>query len=351
MSHRPVAKATRGFTLVELLIVIGIIAVLIGMLLPSLSRARQQAKVVNCASNLRQILQAALAYAVDNRGFLPPRQNAGYAPIGNTGEEYAYLFYTNQTGKLVGSNLGLLMEGGYIERQDLAWLNANNPNTGFPNYCNTSVAGVRYDPGIDVDALSQATGNHSNYNGLIYSTSYLFNPHDAFTSLNTTWGNGSPTVVATATTTGDRVSEYTKVSSFSPYRALVTDLSMGGVGGNGYVKGLVPHPSSGVWTFNLGFIDGHVATVPDKVLIQSVYSGSYQGHGVRMPNGLEAWDSDLDILETEADNRDPMTSGGDPAAGTTALGALEYRIQGNPPIVDQPTATHTVQWHPSVPWL
>src|SRR5206468_840110 len=60
-----------GFTLVELLVVIGIIAVLITVLLPALNAAREKAKRIQCANNIRTFCQATILYANQNKGKVP----------------------------------------------------------------------------------------------------------------------------------------------------------------------------------------------------------------------------------------------------------------------------------------
>lgn len=106
-------KLQTAFTLVELLVVIGIIAVLVGILMPALNRARQQAQQTQCMSNMRQVGVGLQMYVVENKGWLPPiapnnAQYSGGAPTPSLvecttdfGQEVVYANYPNFLGSLI----------------------------------------------------------------------------------------------------------------------------------------------------------------------------------------------------------------------------------------------------------
>jgi len=108
MTEVPMSQRTQkraGFTLVELLVVIGIIAVLISILLPTLSSARNSAKNVQCLSNLRQIGTSCVMYMQFNKGVLPPFRFESTADGGWTPGGFWANFLNEQ--KYLRGNAGL----------------------------------------------------------------------------------------------------------------------------------------------------------------------------------------------------------------------------------------------------
>ncbi|MFT5128738.1 MAG: prepilin-type processing-associated H-X9-DG protein [Rhodothermales bacterium] len=102
----------RTFSLVELLTVIAVIAILMSMLMPSLSRSRESAKRAACASNHRQIGLAAFEYARNNKMWLPPSQ-----PTLKPGWGVEAIW---QASRGLGFGHGLLIEHEYLSEADAA---------------------------------------------------------------------------------------------------------------------------------------------------------------------------------------------------------------------------------------
>jgi prepilin-type N-terminal cleavage/methylation domain-containing protein len=137
-----------AFTLVELLVVIGVIAVLMAVLLPTLAKAQQAAQRTACLSNLRQIHQAFAFYALDNRDQVPLGYRAG-TPIGagNGVKQFNSMIYSATSKRYV--LFGWLYAGGYMKTPRVFFCpSESNPQSMFNSDVNPWPPGPDGNPAI-----------------------------------------------------------------------------------------------------------------------------------------------------------------------------------------------------------
>jgi prepilin-type N-terminal cleavage/methylation domain-containing protein len=286
-------KRKSAFTLVELLVVIGIIALLISILLPALGKARYQARLVACGSNLHQIGLATFEYCADNKGFLPQRCRDGSIALSeNAGGRADFFCYTALTENPTqagdpGANLGRLMAQGYFGGKHFTWddptINTNDMHW-YP---------IRFDP-----------GQYPNDFAFHYGTSYMYNPHWA-------WCNDGVNGSVYASSSAPKlvmVSQYRTLQQMSPYHALCLCMV--------YDQGSLNHVKNGIATENVLFKDGHVAPGSSKYVYTQA---ALHPAGVLQASAGGYLDDYVDIFTAAALGKNPQTQNADPATGAPPL--------------------------------
>lgn len=335
----------KGFTLVELLVVIGIIGLLISILLPTLSKARQQAQLVRCMANLRMIGQATINYCGDNKQYLPQRNGDGVMNPGGTGPNdplQGSIFYWSQLEFLgnpngnsedttitsqpgwtdPGANIGRLIVAGYMGRIDLV----GGPNVSAGPWSfgaartNTNVAPFRFCPAqeSEVDNVQQR-----------YESSYFFNPHWAYSSLDPTPGT-------------NMVTWFKKITDMPHQYCLACDMVYNG---DSACHCTTAERARGICKWNVLFPDGHVDTAVDKYVLPAMLGAAAGGSGAGSPVSstfapARRLDDYIDIIETEADGRDPSTTTANPGIGPESVSSYlvnrEYYQHNSPTWVLRP---------------
>lgn len=237
-----------GFTLVELLVVIGIIALLISILLPALNRAREAANTVACASNLRQIGIYLNFYTQEHKGWFPPENDGG-----------------NMTweGILIASSVGDDRE----TQRAKYFVNPANPSLG---YMNDRAYGIFYCP---TNASREMRGQNPFF-------SYFFTNYTVNFAILPNWGYpaGSPLDPRVKVTGIRRATENIMAFDSIPYPSLGIGVRSVGAEklyhvlssdvntGLGYIHNGKGDRAATQGIANILYVDGHVTGTQDPGL-------------------------------------------------------------------------------------
>lgn len=246
-------RLSRAFTLVELLVVIGVIALLIAILLPALQKAKRQAKLIQCASNLRQYGTLLQLYATEHNRVVPLFYSTWIGGNTANGKSFpiASMMMTYGTAASTNSNLTPLGQALFTTRyvKSSNWLIFGCPLQRNPRFIITRPPAA---------------------NGLIGYVGYAVRPESNYSPVI----NGSSQVTGFGFSNSGTVKpNYPKITSFKSNQALASDLLVvrtTGVDANGYSAWPWIEQTHLTTNCSVFYADGSVRLVP-----YGVYKASY----------------------------------------------------------------------------
>ncbi len=240
-------KKKKNFTLIELLVVIAIIAILAGLLLPSLTLARNKAKETSCVANIKQIGIATKMYIDDN-------------------DSYYMVNYKDSSGNRISFDdlLGCGYDGRNMNQTGLNddYIDSNDQGKTYLYTCPCDVMIRTYNPGIK----RSYTLNYRGKDGSYYKG----------VSGNIDWNNTKPLSLKAVKL------KYSPSMTITMYEFQEAGNSLGNCNKgaeppkNLYTNGRLPHATRSQDTMNVLYADGHAGRTSYQETLKSLTSGSYR---------------------------------------------------------------------------